>query len=596
MNILKKSITFLHPFRLIPAILLIMPVEKASVPAFLLPGWSKTEQSADTLRKYETFGMRSRKIPPKRKLIYEPVVTGISPGNEATVSRVSDRTIKIFYINRPGKADRLMSISSDDEGFSWREPEVEFTLPGEAYYANNLVRDNRGEMHCVFHIFGQGDNGYNGRHLDLWYCHTTGGGRSWNKPQKIFDGYVGAIRGFIQLRSNRFLLSFAKAVPSRSGKPVQGETDYGIHDIISMYSDDYGDTWHSSANSISIAVESTQVTRYGGVEPCLLELNNGRIWMLIRTNKGHLWQSFSSDQGATWSSASSTNFISSDSPATLLRLRDNRIIILWSGNQRWDDPRSYANGGREVLHAAISSDDGVRWKGFREVLNSPAGHFIIKRDVGTAYPSATETADGKIIFVSGQSEERALVMFDPDWLEESSSYDDFSGGLVQWTTFGAENVFRLVRSGPGKKKNELLIKDRSISEKANADAVWNFPVSQKAGIILEAEGNKGSRGIDLALTDHFSVSYDTLATRNSNIVVKIDNGIPGQITGSFKISVRWDCRERKASVYLNKKFLKALDFTRESPSGLNYLRLGMPGPVKDTAGYLIKSVRLIPGY
>lgn len=165
---------------------------------------SEKNHMQDSLKNNDFFGMRIRKLPEKINNIYEPVIVQKAPGNEATVVRLESGKLKIFFVNRPGKADKLMSISSYDSGITWDEPKEEFSLPGEAYYANNLVRDKSGELHCIFHIFGKGENGYNGRHLDLWYCRTENQGEIWSKPKKIFDGYVGSIRGFIQLNNTWF--------------------------------------------------------------------------------------------------------------------------------------------------------------------------------------------------------------------------------------------------------------------------------------------------------------------------------------------------------------------------------------------------------
>ena len=95
-------------------------------------------------------------------------------------------------------------------------------------------------------------------------------------------------------------MAFAKAVPERSEPPPEGTPDYGWNDIISMFSDDNGNTWHFSDNNIKIAAHTPNNTRYGGVEPALIELTDGRIWMLIRTRLGHLYESYSLDAGSSW--------------------------------------------------------------------------------------------------------------------------------------------------------------------------------------------------------------------------------------------------------------------------------------------------------
>lgn len=553
------------------------------------------QKKTDSLKKQSCFGMRIRGIPLKNNKVYEPVILQKSPGNEATVLRLSNGTIKIFFINRPGPADKLMSVSSSDNGITWGKPEKEFDLPGVAYYANNLIQDEKGNLHCIFHIFSDGENGYRGRHLNLWYCRTKDNSKDWVKPKKIFDGYVGSIRGFIELKNKRLLLTVAKAVPSRLEKPKSNLTDYGWNDIVSFYSDDKGMTWKTSANSITIEVESNKKTRYGGVEPGIIQLKDDKILMLIRTNKGYLYQSFSNDGGTTWQQAEPTRLISSDSPATILRLSDSRIILLWCSDQRWDNPNSYANGGREVLHAIISSDEGENWKGFREVLISPPENSNVKGDRGTAYSSAIETLKGKVIFVSGQGEGRSVVMFDPGWLEQQSANDNFSDGLVQWTLFGADSLTRLEHFGLGHKSKALLVRKSYNKRDEDTEGVWNFPMTKNGKLIIEIMMNANNKGISLALTDHFSVSNDTKASLEAPVYFSLDENIIGANDSFIKrIEINWDIYQKKGSVSLDGKLKEKINFQREAPVGLNYLRVGIPGNEPDLAGYYIKSVKMLP--
>ena len=557
---------------------------------------AKAMLQKDTSKHREPFGMRLRALPRQNSHVYAPVFVQESPGNEATLVKLADGTLKIFYINRPGDADKLMSITSKDGGFTWKDPRIAFELPGHAYYANQVVADRNGELHCVFHLYDKGENGYRGRHLNLWYCRTESRQQIWTKPRKIFDGYVGSIRSLMQLKNGRLLMAFAKAVPERSEPPPQGTPDYGWNDIISMFSDDNGDSWQFSENNIKIAAHTPNNTRYGGVEPALIELKDGRIWMLIRTRLGHLYESYSLDAGSSWQPPKRTNFISSDSPATTVRLSDGRIVIFWCSNQRWDDPRSYAMGGREVLHAAISADEGKTWKGFREILVvSTSGSK--KGDRGTSYPSAVETNQGKLAVIAGQGEaQRAIVLFDPAWLEEKSQTDNFSEGLLQWTLFGSDSLSSWQDISGKRHGPALRIRKSQSQVNHDTQAVWNFPMSAQGELQVRITRNEGSAGIHLALTDHFSICADTAASKNAVATFELTKDDADHAwqkgNGKMEIKVRWNTQDQKAILSVNGKQTAVVAFHRKPDFGVNYLRIGIPASIADTSGFFLESIRV----
>lgn len=519
-------------------------------------------------QKPEYFGMRSATPCGDKAELNSPVVIARAPANESSILRLPDGTLKIFYVNKPGTADKMMSISSKDGGYSWGNAKIEFKLPGTAYHANSVVLDENGNIHCVFHIFGKGKNGYHGRQLNLWYCHTLHNGKQWSNPKEIFDGYVGSVRGFIRLKDNRLLLAFAAAVPSLENKPIDSNVvDYGWNEIISLYSNDHGSSWHRSINRIKISVNSRNKTRYGAIEPSILQLSNGTVWMLIRTNKGFLYQSFSNDEGKTWTAAEPTEFVSSDSPASLVRISKNRILLFWCSDQRHDDPNSYANGGREVLHAAVSGDEGKSWKGFREVLVSSTSEHPVG-DHGTAYPSAIENDRGNIVLVSGQGENGEIVMFDPAWLQKKEFSEYISDSLQHSTFFG--------------------MKERSITE-AKEGRVLNFPMTKKGTLKLQII-TKQPMEINIALSDHFSVSNDSLATIEAPVLFKWKCNNNSE---NLNLRIDWDSNKKSALLFCNGQLKQQKKFSRKAFWGLNYLRTKAVNSGKKVS-YIIKSISLSP--
>lgn len=514
-----------------------------------------------------------------------PLRVGEPPSNEAVVVRLPDDSLRMFYIVRPS-GDELRSRESADNGMTWGNDRIEFPLPGKAYYAVQVLVDREGEFQAIFHIAGTGPNGHNGRTYDVWHNRTVAKRQEWSTPRRIHEGYTGSLRGFTMLRSGRLLLAMSVAVPQRAAA-VPGRIDYGWNDAIVMWSDDRGQTWRQSDDRLQVVQDEARGrTRYGAVEPHLRELLDGRIWMLIRTKNGFLYESYSSDDGMRWPEPTASRFISSDSPANTVRLKDGRLVLLFNSCQRWDDLRSYAIGGREVLHAAISDDDGKTWRGFREVLRDAQGQG--KGDRGTAYPWAEETADSRIVFISGQGEgRRAIMVFDPDWLLEQSQSDEFSEADSQWTGYEAQGM--QVIGHPARSGANVMLLSKPKAE-APAGAVWNFPMGRRGKLEMRVMPRDGFQGAALSLTDHFSVSGDNLADAHAIHSFRLNPDGSGLAPGRWHdLIIEWNNVEG-ATMEIDGQPAGRFEPRRVPSFGINYLRLSSTARTTDSAGLMVERV------
>ena len=396
---------------------------------------------------------------------------------------------------------------------------------------------------------------------DVWSVRSLDEGRTWSDKQKLFDGICGHPPiNLLQLKNGTIVV------------PVQYYASYPLRCVIRTYvSADNGKTWRGG-NTIDLGGNGHHD---GAFEPSLVELRDGRVWMLVRDRQGRLLQSFSAD-GARWSPLERTPFISSDSPAALLRLRDGKIVLLTNACQNWTDPRSYAMGGREVLHAAISADDGKTWQGFREIFHETDG--VSGGDRGTAYPTLAETTDGKIVVVSGQGEgKRAIVTFDPRWLEEREVRDDLAAGPTGWTQYG-DTGLRAEPVAGGARAAAIPLKATGL-----CGALWNFPVAAAGELQARIQLPVAAKAVRLSLTDHFNRSDDRQAAAHAVFAIdpeKIGLAADGRW---HDLGLRWSGAAESGELLVTVDGRSAGRWPAQRPAqfGVNYLRVEFRGVADD---------------
>jgi hypothetical protein len=512
-----------------------------------------------------TFGLQLRRKPSALADLSAPAVLRAAETNESSAVARRDGTLEVYGITKPA-SDSVSVIRSRDEGLTWSAPEIAFPLPGKAYYALQVLEARDGALHAVVHLAGEGPGGYRGRLYEVYHLRRPAGG-AWSAARKVIPGYVGSIRGFIQLgATGRLVLAVGLAVPEREAAPKVGP-DFGWNDTVVYFSDDAGGSWQRSPDRLQVELAAPNVTRYGAVEPALLELAPDRIWMLVRDRGGRLWQSFSAD-GARWPALARTDFISSDSPAALLKLRDGRIVLFLNACQNWTDPRSYAMGGREVLHAAISADGGRSWRGFRDILHET--DVVSGGDRGTAYPSAVESRSGKIVVMSGQGEgKRALVGFDPAWLEARAYRDDLAAGPVGWTQYGAEGL--AVETLPdGKRVLGLALPAAGVS-----GATWNFPMAGAGELRARIRVPAAVRELKISLTDHFNRIDDRRAAEHAvwSAIGAALGALGGEAWHDLRLTWADATAAGKLGVVIDGRTVATLAAQRPALHGVNHLRL-----------------------
>jgi hypothetical protein len=536
------------------------------------------------------------------------------------VATLPDGTMAAYFIEvrGPGLAPTppvqdLKCRISKDSGRTWGELHSLFTFPSEegGFGFHAVLVDDAGEVH--FMLMNDANTGMlrarepkpgrpaveprDKQRLDIWHIRSTGGRTKWSKPKRIWTGRVSDLQSAIQLRGGRIVLPFGDTVKSRSWKD-RGEgfaafTYFGEFDTRSMYSDDGGETWQTSKSILRVPTPNN-FGDYGAIEPVITQLSDGRVWMLIRTQTGRLWQSFSRD-GGEWSPPAPTGFLSSDSPAAFARLDDKRLVMLWNNCQRYP----YAQGGRHVLHAAISDDDGQTWRGRREVLRDPDRLEPAPEtgDFGVAYPYPVVAPDGRVVYTmwvqSGIG--RSIEAFDPEWLLQTSQRDDFAGGLDGWSVFGTKGVE--IASHAGASDGHVLAVQKTAADWPAA-AVWNFPFSGSGRLRMRVLATKAFAGATVLLTDHFSVPFDAEDEFFSLFRLPLTTAAASPPTAVaieperwIDLEMRWDAARRTCEVAIDDKVVTTLRQQRAS-DGPSYLRVRSDATEPETGRLLIDSVEM----
>lgn len=516
--------------------------------------------------------------------------------------QLSDGSLKA-YSTRFGK---LFSNASPD-GKAWHDPTEEFGLSHDNMGGGLSLLDADGEVHVILtHVRGEGRVPAVSRFIDLWHCRTFENRTRWGKPQRIWEGYCGAVMDFKQLSNGLLVVPFAAW--KTPGEPVAPETGSNYTTVVT--SADGGQTWQLSPSKLtSPCHQGYNGNNYGAIEPTILELKDGRVWMLMRTQTGFLYESFS-DDGIHWEEAKPSKFHSSTSPAALVRLKDDRIVVIWNNCEqppKHDGAGVY--GGRDALHAAISDDEGKTWRGFREIYRDPHRNETPPRsgDRGTAYPQATPLKDGTLLVVSGQGGRRAMIRLDPDWLLETTQSESFDNGLGSWHVwkpFGpASGYWRDRTTGPTlvdhpTERGKKVLHVRKPDDKAPDCAMWNFPASRSGRLRLTIRLASGSKPAALALTDRFFNPVDHRGEEKSVILLYIGTDAEDEVDIALtadrwhRLEIEWDLRSAQFEMRVDGQELGGGILGEDAVDDISYLRVRSLADTIDPKGVLIESIEM----
>lgn len=240
------------------------------------------------------------------------------------------------------------SLSSDDEGRTWHTWDGGGTWPKMNY--SDVVR-----LGDELLAFGHNTNdGYTGTYL--W--RSADEGKTWTGGKRLTDDADrwSPMNNRVLVMENRRLL-----VPIEQ---LLGEEGPGPNQVGTIFSDDGGRSWRRSPTFGPPPPLPDRPEGFG--EPSVVELADGRLWMVFRTRFGHLWQAWSTDGGATWGEPTATALVSPMSAVNAKRLPgSNAVVVFWNNATPGESVGFVAGasiyGPRSPLVFAISNDNCLTW-------------------------------------------------------------------------------------------------------------------------------------------------------------------------------------------------------------------------------------------
>lgn len=496
---------------------------------------------------------------------------------------------------------------STDNGLTWQGG---FTAPYKLFDAfGGLNPQPAVDATGALHLFVPRRPEAGPIEFSVWHYQSNAARSAWSAGSLIHPGNTGSMVKVLHTSTGRLVVPFGD-------KAVSPPPGHGNNTTLVRYADVGSTSFALSAARLTSPVPANwNGANDGACEPTLIERNDGTLWMLARSQTGKLTESTSRDRGITWTPLVDSRFHTSTGPPNLLRMDNGDMVLLWNNAimpQRHNGKVWYA--GRDALHAAISQDDGVTWKGFREVYldpfrndNPPDG------DTGTAYSFAAPTADGRIIAITGQAAAKAQLRIDSNWLLETNRADDFTGAnpLAGWSVFkpygDVVSVKRARVQGPqliddpDPLRTKQVLHLRRPDEKDPDGAAWNFPSAARGQTSVRVQLRPGFAGGAIALTDRFfnptdpqgeSQAYYRLPIAPDGSLVGVA-GAPALAPGQwYTLTLDYKTSAGTALVRLDGAPVGTLAAQAGATvwPGLSYLRLRSTAAAVDTAGFLVDSV------
>ncbi len=524
--------------------------------------------------------------------LFEPIIVAVPPCDAYIgLSKMEDGELRHYNYGEQTSSHEPCYLSSRDNGFTWRE----VALPKNIPYA-----DTRSPLSGEYIRAFEGFN-------SVYVVRTDGGIDGGRTITKIDTALA------IMLKPPVFVDGGQRVIIAAHGTDRKGCFTY--------VSCDDGVSWQKS-NVINTPPHQKGGAHkgvrwnHGAVEPTVVQIGDGRLWMVMRTAQDCHYQSFSVDGGLTWCEPTPSPFYGTITMPTFFTLGDGRILLFWSNTTPlpemesatgvWDDV--FTN--RSASHVAISEDGGESWIGLRELIlderrNAADFGSVEGRDKSVHQAQAVEVAPGKILVSVGQNVlNRKMLLFDVEWLYESQRSSDFSDGLDSWSAFryykGIVGHCGYNRQAPtllvdhpdgkdaqvlkiGYSPNEALVEDRD-------GAVWNFPAAKCGEVTLRVMLPEGGQSVDLIINDRWFNPTDIVARDECQYLLPLSRKqLKIKDSSWHEVRLAWQYNQ-PATIYVDGKRRGTTEIVTTTIHGSSYLHL-LGGETPDAVGELIESVQ-----
>jgi BNR repeat-like domain len=239
---------------------------------------------------------------------------------------------------------RIVARRSRDGGNTWGRSEIVQDNVGRLNVMSATLRRFRAQQEGTIGLFYLVKN--NQYDLKVYLRTSANEGRNFGGPLLVTDA-----PGYQVMNNDRV----TELTDGRLLCPVAWTRDIKNEDhFVSFcyWSDDEGTKWVTGKSRVD-------VPKRGAMEPEVLELDDGRVLMIVRTQLGEIYASYSNDRGESWSSAERWGIRSPESPATLRRIpATGDLLLVW--NPVYEAGAGHG-GKRTPLVAAVSRNEGRTW-------------------------------------------------------------------------------------------------------------------------------------------------------------------------------------------------------------------------------------------